>query len=65
MRRADQVLLGHRRAADCLPDAQAGWITLLMIQACLPTWRARVKPFCPKSPTVALKRKRLGPRGRR
>jgi hypothetical protein len=31
------VLPEHRRAADCLPDAQAGWITLLTIQACLPT----------------------------
>ena len=40
------------------PDAQAGWTTLLTIHACLPTGRTRVKPFCSKSSTVALNRKR-------
>ena len=53
-----RALLWHRRAADCLPDAQVGSITLLTIHACLPTWRTRVKPFCSKSSTVALNRKR-------
>lgn len=40
-------------------DAQAAWITLLTVHACLPTWRTRAKPFCSKSSTVALKRKVL------
>lgn len=58
-KRSQSTTCGHDRSVcrQCL-GAQSGSTTLLRIHACLPTGRPRRKPYCSKSSTVALNKKR-------